>query len=178
MLIESDGKATVNPVHPRRFRMSERLLARRENQISGHQLVVTAEDERNLLEFSHDVASVTQLLQKELAEVVNGELEVVSRLLPEKLKLMNSIELRMPVVEPFLLTGFAQNLQLPKQLVEFKASADKNTAHLERMAQAVGKIVREIRRATERHGLDGLYGMTGQKLTNAGGQTQKVDNKF
>lgn len=161
----------------RKFRIGERMEARRTAQAADG-LVLTKEDEANIEAFAAKVGEAVALLNQEVAALSEGRFQVVSDLFEEKAALLKWLELRLPLVEPFLSHAAAKSRGLPERMVELQAAVSADSEMLQRMASAAGTIVQEIRKATERHGLNGLYGKSGQKLGAQEGGQMRIDREF
>jgi hypothetical protein len=161
----------------RKFRIGNRMQARRAAQ-SGGDTILTDEDEANIEAFTAKVGEAVALLNEEVAALAEGRFQVVSEVFERKASLLKWLELRMPLVEPFLQHEAAKSRGLPERLAELQKAVSEDSAMLQRMATAAGTIVREIRKATERHGLSGLYGKSGQKLGTRDGGDMRIDREF
>lgn len=160
----------------RKFRIGERMEARRGAEAGG--AVLTPEDLANLDGFVAKVSEAVTLLNQEIAAIGDGRLGVVSELFDQKAAILKWLELRMPLVEPFLKHPEAQARQLPGRLAELQQAVAEDSALLSRMATAAGTIVREIEKATNRNSLNGLYGKSGQKIGNTPDREMRIDREF
>jgi hypothetical protein len=162
----------------RRFRIGERLNARRMSETDKTNMVLSAEDESNLEEFERMIEEATTILNQEIDAINDGEFSIIRDLYERKTAVLKSIELRMPLVQPFLTTSYVRARNLPKILDKLANVARTDSALLERMALAAGTIVKEIQRATERHSLKGMYGNIGQKVTESMENQVKIDKSL
>ncbi|TDE38889.1 flagellar biosynthesis protein FlgI [Antarcticimicrobium sediminis] len=161
----------------RKFRIGERMQARRGAPLAGA-TILTEEDEANIEAYTAKVGEAVALLNEEVAALTDGRFQVVSELFERKSALLKWLELRMPLIEPFLKHEAAKARGLPERLAELKQSVGADSEMLQRMAMAAGTIVREIRKATERNGLSGLYGKSGQKIGSQEGGKLRIDREF
>lgn len=161
----------------RRFRIGGRMQARRDTVAAGA-TVLTAEDEANIAAFTAKVGETVELLNQEVAALTEGRFHVVSELFERKASLLKWLELRVPLVEPFLQHEVAKSRGLPERLADLQRAVSEDSAMLKRMATAAGTIVREIRKASERSGLGGLYGKSGQKIGGQDGGRLRIDREF
>ncbi len=147
----------------RRFRMGDRLEARRN---SGQQRgpVLTAEDAANLDAFAAKLQEAIDLLSAEITAIGEGRLGVVNEIFSAKAAILKWLELKLPLVEPFMTHEGARIRGLPDLLAELKAIVSEDSALLSRMAVAAGTIVREIEKARNRNSLHGNYGKKGEKI--------------
>ncbi|MGD9864213.1 MAG: flagellar biosynthesis protein FlgI [Pseudodonghicola sp.] len=145
---------------------------------AGGPVVLTEEDEANIDAFVVKVGEAVALLNEEIAALRSGRLQMVGELFDRKSALLKWLELRMPLVEPFLAHEAAKSRGLPARLAELQRAVSEDSALLQRMARAAGTIVREIRKATERSGLGGLYGKSGQKIGDRTGGQLRIDREF
>ncbi len=147
----------------RKFRMGDRSEARRN---SGQQqgTVLTAEDAANLDAFAVKLRETIDLLTREITAIGEGRLNVVNEIFDAKAAILKWLELKLPLVEPFMAHEDAKSRGLPELLRELKAVVSEDSALLSRMAAAAGTIVREIEKARGRNSLHGNYGKTGEKV--------------
>ncbi len=155
----------------RKFKMSDRRKA----AASG---VPSAQDIENIDAFTVKIGDAVSLLRKEITAINEGNLNVVTDLYDEKSNILKWLELRMPLVEPFMKGDIALTRKLPDRLAEFKQVVQENSTLLSRMATAAGTVAREIEKATQRHSLNGLYGQTGQKISDQNREKLTVDREF
>lgn len=160
----------------RKFRIGQRLQERRGVVNSG--MVLTDEDRANIEAFAEKLAEAVSLLRQEVEAIGLGQLSVVGDLYERKATLLKWLELRIPLVEPFLKHEAATESALPELLADFKQAIDEDSAILSRMASAAGTIVREIEKTAERHSLNGLYGKSGHKLSKTGEGRMRIDKAF
>lgn len=161
----------------RRFRIGSRMQARQVAPAAGA-TILTDEDEANIEAFTVRVGEAVALLNEEVTALTEGRFNVVSELFEQKAALLKWLELRVPLVEPFLQHEAAKSRGLPERLAELQAAVSEDSAMLRRMATAAGTIVREIRKATERNGLNGLYGKSGQRIGDQEGGQLRIDREF
>ncbi|MDC0739469.1 flagellar biosynthesis protein FlgI [Cognatishimia sp. SS12] len=139
---------------------------------------LTERDVENLDAFAVKLDEAVALLQREIEAINSGALSMVSDLYEEKSAILKWLELKMPLVEPFMSTDPAITRKLPEKLQGLKDIVAENSALLSRMAQAAGSVVREIEKATQRHSLNGLYGKSGQKLNDPKVAKMTIDQEF
>jgi hypothetical protein len=96
----------------------------------------------------------------------------------EKSGLLKWLELKRPLVEPFVKKDAARTRRLPELLDELRGAVTENTSLLSRMADAAGSVAREIEKATQRHSLNGLYGKSGQKVSDQTVSKMTIDREF
>ena len=83
-------------------------------------VVPTAEDERNIEAYTKKVREILKVLALEITAIKDGELDRVGELFDTKTKLFKWLELRAPLVEPFLGHEVAKRLSLDVLLQELK----------------------------------------------------------
>jgi len=164
-------------VEKRKSRIGRRLQARRDAP-SGTARVLTETDEANIAAYTDKVGEAVTLLNEEVVALTEGRFQVVSELFDRKASVLKWLELRLPLVEPFLKHEAAVSRGLPERMQELQAAVTADSEMLQRMATAAGTIVREIRKATERNGLSGLYGKSGQKIGGEEGGKLRIDREF
>jgi len=172
-----NGGAALS-ILPRKFRISERLEARQNAGAAPFLAVLTDEDRENIVAFDNLVTRAIDILKREIAAVDVGDFDQISTFFDSKTTVLKSIELKLPLVQPFIQSSFAQQRNLLQKLQDLTKVASQNSALLERMALAAGTIVKEIKRATERHSLNGLYGNSGRKLSETSQGTLKIDKSL
>lgn len=161
----------------RKFRFGERREAR-ENATASGDVVLTNEDEQNLDAFAETLKETIQLLREEIEAINSGKLGVVSEFFERKSKLMKWLELKTPLIEPFLPHQTAREKKIHLYLEELKEAAATDGELLSRMSIAARSVVREIEKASDRNGLSGIYGKSGQKLGAASEGNLRIDREF
>ncbi|OWY00883.1 hypothetical protein [Thioclava sp. IC9] len=160
---------------PSRFR--KRMQARRDD-ISADGPVLTEEDDANLAAFEANIDATLDLLHEEIAAVGAGHLDRVTELYDRKADLLKRIELKIPVIEPFLEASEHAAPTLREKLRQLKVAVQDNSVLLSRMSDATRDIVREIEKIRNRHSLDGLYGKSGKPVTGQDGPQMHIDKEF
>ncbi|WGT51737.1 hypothetical protein [Thioclava nitratireducens] len=160
---------------PSRFR--KRMQARRDD-ISADGPVLTEEDDANLAAFEANIDATLDLLHEEIAAVEAGHLDRVTELYDRKADLLKRIELKIPVIEPFLEASEHAAPALREKLRQLKVAVQDNSVLLSRMSEATRDIVREIEKIRNRHSLDGLYGKSGKPVTGQDGPQMHIDREF
>lgn len=155
----------------RQFKMSDRRKA-------AAQGAPTERDVQNIDDFTAKIGDAVTLLRTEITAINEGNLNVVTELFEEKSSILKWLELRMPLVEPFMKGDLALTRKLPDRLSEFQDVVAENSSLLSRMATAAGTVAREIEKATQRHSLNGLYGKSGQKISDAKTEKLTIDREF
>lgn len=161
----------------KKFRFGERGL----DAVAGGETAQTAlskVDEQNLDEYVNKIKETVTLLRSEITAIKNGELEVITDVFDEKSRVLKWLELRTPLIEPFLNHGFAKRLNIKEHLAELKKNIEEDGAMLSRMAVAARTVLREVEKINNRNGLDGVYGKSGQKMGAAGSGKKNIDRKF
>lgn len=165
-------------ISKRQFRMS----ARKENRVAAGggamALRPTDLDIQNIDAFALKLGEAVDLLKQEIAGINDGKLNIVSELYDQKASILKWLELKMPLVEPFMNDDAVKARRLPDRLAELKEAVTENSALLSRMATAAGTIVREIEKAQQRHSLSGLYGKSGRRIGDTSSGTQRLDREF
>jgi hypothetical protein len=161
----------------RKFRFSDRSQARLS---SGQQqgALLTAEDAANLDAFAIKLQEAIDLLTEEVTAIGEGRLNVVSDIFSQKAALLKWLELKLPLIEPFMNHEGTKERGLPGLLAELKGIASEDGALLSRMSTAAGTIVREIEKATNRNNLHGTYGKSGEKIGKPVGQEIHLDREL
>ncbi|KAJ02020.1 flagellar biosynthesis protein FlgI [Sulfitobacter mediterraneus] len=162
---------------PKKFRFGERMDAPVQGG-TANQMPLTRQDEQNLDEYVGKIKETVTILRSEITAIKNGELEVVSNVFDEKSKVLKWLELRTPLVEPFLNHEAAKKRNLKKHLAELKKFIEEDDAMLSRMAVAARTILREVEKITNRNGLGGVYGKSGRKLSDAPKGKMRIDQEF
>jgi hypothetical protein len=161
----------------RKFRIGSRLEARhRVGQLHG--AVLTAEDAANLEAFAIKVQEAIDLLNQEVTAIGEGRLNVISDVFNNKAAILKWLELKFPLIEPFIAHEGANALGLPILLTELKSIVSEDSALLLHMAVAAGTIVREIEKALNRNNLHGNYGKLGEKVGKHSGPEIRLDREL
>lgn len=161
----------------RKFRLGQRVKAR---QLAGtpRHSVLTPEDEENLDAFSRKLNDVVRLLRAEIDAISQGRLDDVTELFSEKAALVKWIEMKMPIIEPFLDHERAKSYDLSARLSELKKQAVENGEIIARTAGTVGAIIREFDKVSNRHSLSGLYGKSGKPVSGSLTSHNRVNREF
>jgi hypothetical protein len=159
----------------KKFRFGERQET---PATSDTPLALTPEDEANLNAYVGKIKETVAILRKEITAIKNGELEVVSNVFEEKSKVLKWLELRTPLVEPFLNHEIALKLNIKRHLADLKKNIEEDGAMLSRMAVAARTILREVERINNRNGLADIYGKSGQKVSGMSGGKMRIDREF
>ena len=162
---------------PKKFRFGERMESH-PNAGPADQIPLTKEDEQNLDAYVGKIKETVTILRNEISAIKNGELEVVSNVFDEKSKVLKWLELRTPLVEPFLNHDAAKKRNLKEHLAELKKNIEEDDAMLSRMAVAARTILREVEKITNRNGLGGVYGKSGRKVSDAPKGKMRIDQEF
>lgn len=157
----------------RQFRIGERKKSR-----AGGAGDPTSLDLQNIDAFAAKIQEAIALLRKETDAINQGELGAVSDMFEEKSGILKWLELKRPLIEPFIKKDAALTRRLPELLEELRGAVTENSSLLSRMATAAGSVAREIEKATQRHSLDGLYGKSGQKIGDQTVPNMTIDREF
>lgn len=164
-------------ISQRQFRMTDRRK-KRDAQQAAIALRPSDLDIKNIDDFATKLAEAVALLKQEIAGINDGKLNIVSELYDQKASILKWLELKMPLVEPFMNDDAVKARRLPDRLAELKEAVTENSALLSRMAGAAGTIVREIEKAQQRHSLNGLYGKSGRRIGDQAGQKKILDREL
>lgn len=157
----------------KKFRFGERMEA-----APSAGLTLMPEDAQNLENYVSKIKETVAILRREIEDVKAGKLETVGEVFEEKSKILKWLELRTPLVEPFLNHEFALRLRIKEHLSELKQSIEEDGAILSRMAIAARTVLREVEKINKRNGLDNIYGQSGQKLSGAASGKPSLDQEF
>lgn len=147
-------------------RLGLRLRARR--HAGGGGSTLTDEDRDNLDRFQEVLARTLDLLGAENAALGLGDTATVAELYDEKARLLKTLELHQPRVEPFLRDGGEHTASLRDLIRSLADQLQVNGRLLKGMAEASRAIMDEVERARSRQSLHGLYDKTGQLLPTGG----------
>lgn len=157
----------------KKFRFGERIGAG-----GAAEIPLTQEDAQNLETYVVRIRETIAILRHEIDGIKAGNLEVVGEVFEEKSKVLKWLELRTPLVEPFLKHELASRLKIREHLAELRSSIEEDGAILSRMAVAARTVRREMEKITKRNGLDNVYGKSGQKLSNTGSGKSGLDQEL
>ena len=135
-------------------------------------------DLQNIDAFANKLTEAVSVLRQEIAGINAGELNIVSELYQQKSSILKWLELKMPLVEPFMNDDSVKTRRLPDRLLELKEAVTENNALLSRMSSAAGTIVKEIEKAQNKHSLTGLYGKSGRHLGAQNGRSVRLDKEL
>lgn len=160
----------------RKFRFGERIALREADQVKGQ--VLTSEDESNLDAFHLKLKDAIRLLKDEVAAINAGHLGIVSELYEQKARALKWLELKMPLIEPFMSHDSVKKRNIQGSLEELKKMATEDSELLARMSIAARTIVREIEKVSNRNGLSGVYGKSGQKILGPTNPDMRLDREL
>jgi len=161
----------------RKFRFGERRLGRDQtSETTG--IGLTDEDKANLDAFAETLLETIELLKTEIAAIHDGHLDIVSDLYERKSNLMKWLELKTPLIEPFLSHPSTHENKIPDYLKELKNTVAEDGELLSRMSIAARSVVRELEKANSRNKLTGIYGKSGQKLGAENDGNLRIDREF
>lgn len=164
-------------ISQRQFRMSSRKQTAGSGQ-GAMTLAPTELDIQNIDDFAAKLGEAVSLLKQEIAGINDGNLNIVSELYNQKASILKWLELKMPLVEPFMEDDVVPTRRLPTRLAELKEAVSENNALLSRMSAAAGTVVREIEKAQQRHSLSGLYGKSGRRIGAESGRSRTLDKEL
>lgn len=141
-------------------------------------IALSPEDEANLDAYVDKIQETVAILRKEITAINNGELEVISNVFDEKSKILKWLELRTPLVEPFLNHDVARKLKIKEHLGDLRKYVEEDGAMLSRMAVAARTILREVEKVSSRNGLGGIYGKSGKKMSAGSNGKVGIDREF
>ena len=160
-------------VQQKTFRFGTRPVA-----ASNEPMSLTDEDAQNLHAYVAKLKETANVLEREVTAIRQGELEAVGALFEEKSSLLKWIELRTPLVEPFLDHELARKLNLKGHLTELKARIEEDGAMLSRISIAARTVLREMEKIRSRNSLGSTYGKSGRRLDSPDGNRVPFDEKI
>ena len=158
-----------------------RVAGRKQNRTSGQGTMAIAPTEldlQNIDAFASKISEAVSVLKQEIAGINDGQLNIVSELYNQKAGILKWLELKMPLIEPFMNDDAVKARRLPDRLAELKEAVSENNALLSRMSVAAGTIVREIEKAQNRHSLNGLYGKSGRRIGADDSRSRALDKEL
>jgi len=155
-----------------------RLRERRQRAGGDEDPALTSDDESNITEFEGLVRKTNALLQRENEALGRGEVERVAEFFSAKQELLKFLQLRQPLVEPFLRKQIPEIVTLRDHVKELSENLKRNGQLLSGMAEASRSIVSEVERIRKRQGLDGIYDKSGQIRPNLGSTDRKVEKNL
>jgi predicted transcriptional regulator len=164
-------------ISQRQFRVAGRKRAQPTGQ-GAMALAPTELDIQNIDAFATKITEAVSILKQEIAGINEGKLNIVSELYNQKASILKWLELKMPLIEPFMNDDAVKARRLPDRLSELKEAVTENNALLSRMSVAAGTIVREIEKAQNRHSLSGLYGKSGRHIGPDGSRSRALDKEL
>jgi hypothetical protein len=143
-------------------RFGARFLERRQRATDGHSPALTRDDEENIAAFERLIREAIQLLKKEQIALQSGVIADVASFYQAKSRILKALELRQPLIEPFLKEKIPQIESLRDLLRVFAAQLIENGRRLEGMAIASRAINAELDRIRNRNSLQGMYDKRGK----------------
>jgi flagellar biosynthesis/type III secretory pathway chaperone len=146
-------------------RLGLRLRERRHSGGAGSSL--TDEDRKNVESFEQVLTQTLALMAAENDALVAGDIAAVAGLYDEKARLLKTLELHQPRIEPFLREGGEPVAALRGLIRDLADQIQVNGRLLKGMAEASRSILGEIERTRSRQSLRGLYDKSGQLRSTA-----------
>lgn len=143
-------------------RIAARFQERRNRAALGERPPLTTDDEQNIADFSTTAVNLIQLLLEENEALRHADVAKVADLFPQKQELLQRIEIRQPVIEPFLRESAEVTEALRLRIRELAGAIEENSRLLASMAEAAQSLRGELDRVRERHSLKGMYDKSGQ----------------
>lgn len=162
-------------------RFGQRLVARRAAiaaQTEGVTPVATDEDKLNIQAFIELAKSLAESLESENEAIRGGNLEIINQRFEAKKHLVQIMEDRQPIVEPFLRSAIEEDEETRGVIEALRAAAQENAELLERVARSAEAVSKEIMKIRDRHGLSGLYEKTGRKRGDVGPVLENIDARM
>ncbi|MFA8386178.1 MAG: hypothetical protein ACEPO2_11185 [Pelagibaca sp.] len=142
-------------------RLALRLRERRQTETEDGDPPMTAEDRGNIESFEEILSRTLTLLSSENEALVAGDIGAVAGFYEDKAHLLKALELRQPVIEPFLRDGSDAAGTLRELIRELAEQLQVNGRLLKGMAEASQAILVEVERTRSRESLRGLYDKSG-----------------
>ena len=159
-------------------RLASRFQERRARAALGERPPLTAADEDNILSFTRLVTDLTDLLGRENAALQARDPQAVAALYDDKQALLQRLETRQPVVEPFLRESAEVTDQLRLHIRSLSEALELNAGLLQVMAEASVAIRSEVARVRERHSLKGMYDKSGQGVEGLPSRPKGIDTNY
>lgn len=155
--------------------MSRLGLRLRERRFAGGEgSALTAEDHENVESFEQVLSQTLTVLWAENEALVAGDIAAVAGLYEDKARLLKTLELHQPRIEPFLREGGEPVANLRTLIRDLSEQLQINGRLLKGMAEASRSILSEIERTQSRQGLRGLYDKSGHLRTDTQTDTGNV----
>ena len=166
-------------MNTRANRMGQRMRSRRQDIEKGaSEQTLTSDDIENLGHYARRLDEAIEILGKEVRAIGRGQFDAVKELYEEKAEVLKWLELRAPVVEPFMAHSAARSAGIPDKLSTFQAVLVEDSELLSRIAKAAATIVREVEKVLNRNSLDGIYGSSGEKISQNGKREMTLDQEI
>ncbi len=166
-------------MNTRANRMGQRIRSRKQDMEKGaSEQSLTGEDIENLEQYARRLDEAIEILEQEVQAIGRGQFDAVKTLYEEKAEVLKWLELRAPVVEPFMAHTAARSAGVPDKLAAFKAVLMEDSELLSRIANAAATIVREVEKVLNRNSLDGIYGASGEKISQSGRREMTLDQEI
>ena len=159
-------------------RLASRFQERRARAALGERPPLTAADEDNILAFTRLVTDLTELLSRENQALRDRDPQRVAALYEDKQALLQRLETRQPVVEPFLRDSAEVTEQLRQHIRSLSEALELNAGLLQVMAEASVAIRSEVARVRERHSLKGMYDKSGQGVEGLPTRPRGIDTNY
>ncbi|MCB1342115.1 MAG: hypothetical protein KDK24_13820 [Pseudooceanicola sp.] len=124
------------------------------------------------------VERLAKVLRDEIAAIGAGQLETVRDLYPQKVALYEELQAQTGAVERQLKAATPEAKALREGLDELHGLIRKDFSLLEHLTAATGRVVKELSRIRDRHGLGGLYEADGTLRPGDVARPQQVDESI
>ncbi|MFC4669508.1 hypothetical protein ACFO5X_13180 [Seohaeicola nanhaiensis] len=124
------------------------------------------------------IERLTRLLRDEIAAIGAGKLETVRDLYPQKLALYEELQAQSGSVERQIQAGTPESQALRDSLETLHGLIRKDFSLLQNLTAATERVVRELTRIRDRHGLGGIYESSGALRPRDVALPQQVDESI
>lgn len=129
-------------------------------------------------EFLNDIKLLIELLEQEIAIIQEGDLNALSKILPQKADLVGKLESKAAELEDLISLEHDQANELRDSLRELRGLMRRDTRIISRMASSVRDVLRDVFGHGERGDLEGLYDANGQLNASSRSISERIDRSL
>lgn len=125
-----------------------------------------------------EIKDLIALLKREIAVIQEGDLDLLSEIMPEKAKLVDKLEARADELEALAAQENHQSKELRGLLVELRELMQRDAHIISRVARSVRDVLQEAFSGSDRKNLSGLYDSRGRTDASSQNYSERFDRSL
>lgn len=111
------------------------------------------------------IAAALKLFEREIAAIGRGDMDTIEALRPEKEQMLERLDEARDAIEAGLAADGDSAVALRQDIHRLQKLTAESERQLRYLAEAAGEVLAELQRIRDRHSLKGIYGGSGQPVT-------------